>query len=415
MRKTLIIIFLFGFFISHGQGLKMKQHSEYVSTLKLDETKSQAQLSSEKLITAISLSYEGSLNASSILIDDFEYDLFMDEHYSQTENHSNLIILEKPIQSFRLSLNPSVINATVKVIHCPPISKKTSNSINQNESDSCEEPVSIDQSVWRSGLPSPSYSRSFTATRNIIVHHTATSNSLTDYTNVVRNIYLFHTEDRGWSDIGYNYLIAQDGTIFKGRDPASGEQDLVRGAHFCASNSNTMGVSLLGNLSEVEPTDEAIESLTSLLNWKTLKDELDPWDTNSHPLNSNLGVIAGHRDGCATECPGNFTYPRINSVRSAVSDNNDACLNPPIEPEPEPEVLALSYGPNPVSDLLSIEWPDSLSVQEITLIDLRGKTTPIKLPVENSLELNLETIPTGLYLLSIRDDEKVYLKKIIKE
>ncbi|MCR9252948.1 MAG: N-acetylmuramoyl-L-alanine amidase [bacterium] len=415
MRKTLIIIFLFGFFISHGQRLKMKQQSEFVSSLKLDETKSQAQISSEKPITAISLSYEGSLNSSSILIDDVEYKLFRDEHYSQTGNHSNLIILEKPVRSFELFLNPSISNATIKVIHCPQISKKILNSLNQSDSDNCEEPMSIDQSVWRNGLPSPSYSRSFTATRNIIVHHTATSNSLTDFTNVVRNIYLFHTEDRGWSDIGYNYLIAQDGTIFKGRDPASGEQDLVRGAHFCASNSNTMGVSLLGNLSEVEPTDEAIESLTSLLNWKTLKDQLDPLDANAHPLNSNLGVIAGHRDGCATECPGNFTYPRMDNIRGAVADNNDSCLNPPVEPEPEPEIMVLSYGPNPVTDLLSIEWPDSLSVQEITLIDLRGKATPIKLPEENTLELNLATIPTGLYLLSIRDDENVYLNKIIKE
>ena len=50
-----------------------------------------------------------------------------------------------------------------------------------------------DQETWREGLPAPYYERIVHEVGNIIIHHSATSNDLTDYTNVVRNIYLSHT------------------------------------------------------------------------------------------------------------------------------------------------------------------------------------------------------------------------------
>ncbi len=410
MRKTLLISLLIVTTQTIAQQIELKSQTPYYTTAKLDQTGIVA-IKSSNPVTAVAVSYNGRLGKSSVLINGHSYSLIQDHHYTDSKLHSNLVVLDNPTSSLQLDLDKNMRNVVVKLIHCPPLSGNLGRTKAQD--NTCDEPQSVDQSIWRDGLPDPNYNRAFTETRNIIVHHTATSNNLTNYTEVVRNIYLFHTQDRGWSDIGYNYLIAQDGTIFKGRDPANGDQDRVRGAHFCASNSNTMGVSLLGNLSEVPPTDDAIASLVHLLNWKTLKDELDPLSSNAHPLNSNLNVIAGHRDGCATECPGNLAYPMLDNIRASVEEDNQECLNPPVDPEPE--ILTFSYGPNPVENRLRIQWPDSLNLQSITLVDLQGKSTKIKTPNENEFEINMQHFAPGVYLLAIQDEKEIYWRRIWKE
>jgi hypothetical protein len=50
----------------------------------------------------------------------------------------------------------------------------------------------------------------------------------------------WHVEDRGWSDIGYHYLIDRDGSVVEGRP-------LIRaGAHAKGHNSHSIGISLFG-------------------------------------------------------------------------------------------------------------------------------------------------------------------------
>ena len=147
-------------------------------------------------------------------------------------------------------------------------------------------PEMIDQSVWREGLKAPDFERIVHDVHNVIVHHSASSNLVTDYTTAIRNIYLYHTEVRGWSDIGYNYVIAANGDILQG--------DVIRefmirivvmGAHFCSSNRGTMGICMLGTFTEIAPTDTAFASLEKLLVWKLGKDEMDALGQYAHPLN----------------------------------------------------------------------------------------------------------------------------------
>lgn len=160
---------------------------------------------------------------------------------------------------------------------------------------------------------------------HLIVHHAATSNQLTDYTNVVRNIYLYHTQANGWSDVGYNYLIAPDGTLFAGRDPAGGAQDRVRGAHFCGQNSGTMGVCLLGDYTQAQPAAPMMLSLEHLLSWKTHKEQLEATGQGTYSANPQLPVIAGHQDGCSTACPGRHVYEKLPALRLGVQANLQAC------------------------------------------------------------------------------------------
>lgn len=192
----------------------------------------------------------------------------------------------------------------------------------------CQEPFDfIPQSTWRSGLQAPSYSRSFHEVSHNVVHHSAGSNSSTNYTQVVRDIYLYHTQVNGWSDIGYNYLISQDGTIYAGRDPDGGSQDNVRGAHFCGGNSNTLGVCLLGNYETATPSSQTLASLEQLLTYQLLSQDLGPFETFSHSL-GQLAAVVGHRDGCSTLCPGENVYRQLETLKTSLQDLIDDCSTP---------------------------------------------------------------------------------------
>lgn len=182
----------------------------------------------------------------------------------------------------------------------------------------------IPQSEWRAGLSAPAYTRSFTNVEHVVVHHAAGSNTNTNYTQVVRDIYVYHTEVNGWSDIGYNYLIAQDGTIYEGRDPGTGEQDNVLGAHFCGKNGGTMGICLLGNFETAVPTASSLESLESLVAFKMDKEGLDALGQYPHSGGS-LGAIVGHRDGCSTACPGENVYALLEEFRHSVQEQVNSC------------------------------------------------------------------------------------------
>ena len=184
----------------------------------------------------------------------------------------------------------------------------------------------IPQSEWRAGLPEPNYTRSSTNVRHLVVHHSAGSNTNSNYTQVVRDIYLYHTQVNGWSDIGYNYLVAQDGSIYNGRDPGALEQDDVLGAHFCGSNSTTMGICMLGNYETTQTNSANYMSLLDIITWKLDHEGLSPYTKNQHAL-GNFDAIIGHRDGCSTLCPGENVYNRLAEVQLEVQ-NKLNCEDP---------------------------------------------------------------------------------------
>jgi len=202
---------------------------------------------------------------------------------------------------------------------------KIGSNFRSEQQDECDfTPNAIPQSEWRAGLPEPSYSRSFTDVEHVIVHHSAGSNTATDYTQVIRDIYIYHTESNGWSDIGYNFVIAQNGDLYAARDPDGGEQDNVIGAHFCGSNGSTMGICLMGNYETAEPTQETWNTLENLVAYKLNKESLDPQLYSEHPL-GYIGNIAGHRDGCSTSCPGENVYLKLEQLRDTSSNTLVAC------------------------------------------------------------------------------------------
>ena len=182
----------------------------------------------------------------------------------------------------------------------------------------------VSRTDW--GCPDGEGSRwtpAITTVTHAIVHHTAGANAVPDWAAEVRNIWQFHTVDRGWGDIGYNFLIDPNGVVYEGR--AGGDGSI--GAHFSCRNTNTAGVSLLGTYSTTPPTAAALASLRAILRELTSRFGLDPMSISVHvPSGLTMPVIASHRDGndspltCTrTECPGDALYALLPAIRAEVA------------------------------------------------------------------------------------------------
>ena len=173
--------------------------------------------------------------------------------------------------------------------------------------------------------------RTFYKVQQLFVHHTAGANFDTHPKATMRAIYWYHTARQGWCDIGYNFVVAPDGTVYEGRwarsyapfehhDGESRDGRVVTGAHVAGYNSGSVGVSLMGNYSQVELSPAARRALAELLAWEADRHNLDPQGTHTYRnpdtgVRKRLPVIAGHRDAGDTECPGNLVYAALPAIR----------------------------------------------------------------------------------------------------
>ncbi len=153
-----------------------------------------------------------------------------------------------------------------------------------------------------------------------VIHHTVSPNDQDGY-QAVRAIYYYHAYTRGWDDIGYNFLIDNQGRIFEGR--YGGENDegkTVVGGHALQYNWGSIGVALIGTYSEVEPPEATLDSLVDFLVAKGLQYDIGPYDEG--PLAGTefeYGVL-GHREVLPghTVCPGQAAFDLLPSIRERV-------------------------------------------------------------------------------------------------
>ncbi|GHF74486.1 hypothetical protein GCM10010218_64450 [Streptomyces mashuensis] len=165
--------------------------------------------------------------------------------------------------------------------------------------------------------------------RAAFVHHTASGNtySCSQSPSVIRGIYRYHVVSSGWRDLGYNFLVDKCGTVYEGR--AGGVAKPVRGAHTLGFNTNSMGIAVLGTFARTGPSGAAVEAVAAITAWKLGLYDVNPRGTvtlvsgggNLFKKGSTvkLKVISGHRDGYATECPGDRLYARLGTIRSAAA------------------------------------------------------------------------------------------------
>ncbi len=60
---------------------------------------------------------------------------------------------------------------------------------------------------------------------------------------------------KGWSDVGYHYVIKEDGTIQRGRPESKS------GAHAQGLNTNSIGICLIGNGNKQKFTEDQMDAL----------------------------------------------------------------------------------------------------------------------------------------------------------
>lgn len=209
--------------------------------------------------------------------------------------------------------------AEFHLIHTPLTGRNTMKPRAESRAE-CEKPITINRSEWCDGSCPPDPTPQPTHQEFMIVHHSASSNTSDNWAAVVESFYVYHTEGNGWDDIGYNWLIDPNGAIYTGRG------DELQGAHFCAQNSGTAGICMIGTYTDVRPTEVALQSLKELLGWKLNKEGLDPLATAYHSASDEvLPRITGHRIDCSTVCPGDVLFNILQSFPTEVKDYMENC------------------------------------------------------------------------------------------
>jgi hypothetical protein len=166
------------------------------------------------------------------------------------------------------------------------------------------------------------------------IHHTVNAN---DYTSeqvpaLIRGIYAYHTQARGWSDIGYNFLIDRFGKIWEGR--YGGVNRAVVGAHTLGYNEVSFGASAIGDFDIAEPPQAVLDAYARLFAWKLSLYNIRADAAHLLVKNLYLHAINGHRDANPDICPGQYLYAKIPAIRTAAQAIQDTGINPTSPPPP---------------------------------------------------------------------------------
>lgn len=86
----------------------------------------------------------------------------------------------------------------------------------------------------------------------LVVHHSASPRDTT-----IRDIRKWHIEERGWQEIGYHYVVHEDGSLHIGRPIHE------KGAHAYGVNDISIGICLVGN--NLDPREEWTRAQISTL------------------------------------------------------------------------------------------------------------------------------------------------------
>lgn len=157
--------------------------------------------------------------------------------------------------------------------------------------------------------------------RGGFVHHTVNANRYTraQVPAIIRGIYAYHTQSRGWSDVGYNFLVDRFGRIWEGR--YGGVARPVVGAHTLGYNSDSFAMSAIGNYETTRPSTALLRAYGRLFAWKLSLHRVRAASTRQWIAKRYLPAISGHRDAGQTACPGRYLYQRIPTIRRWAARN----------------------------------------------------------------------------------------------
>ena len=151
------------------------------------------------------------------------------------------------------------------------------------------------------------------------MHHTVNAN---DYTRdagagIIRSIYAYHTRSRGWSDIGYNFLVDRFGRIWEGR--YGGVDRPVVGAHTLGYNSYSFAMSAIGNFELRQPSQAMIQAYGALFAWKLSLHGVYAASTRQWVPSATSRRSTATATPAPTACPGKYLYAKIPQIRALAS------------------------------------------------------------------------------------------------
>ncbi|KAL4232098.1 N-acetylmuramoyl-L-alanine amidase [Mactra antiquata] len=173
----------------------------------------------------------------------------------------------------------------------------------------------VTRAEWEA-KPSKEINYMGTPVSRVFIHHTAMEQCFNqdDCSTEMRTIQDFHQITRGWDDIGYNFLIGEDGRVYEGRG-----WDRI-GAHTYGWNDVAIAFSIMGDFSSKLPDAVALQAVQNMISYGITLGKITP-DYK----------LYGHRDVRATTCPGDTLYNHIQTW------DHFGDL-PPVKPSPIPYV-----------------------------------------------------------------------------
>lgn len=128
----------------------------------------------------------------------------------------------------------------------------------------------------------------------------------------VKAYHKMHINERGWSGLGYNFVVDLDGKIYKGRDPKYVPAGIL------GHNKDSLHICAIGNFENMVMPSVQKESLKWLVAYC-----ITTWPT--------IKSAKGHKELMDTDCPGK-NYP-LNDIRAVVTHG---LIIAPVKPTPSP-------------------------------------------------------------------------------
>lgn len=148
---------------------------------------------------------------------------------------------------------------------------------------------------------------------HLVIHHSATSPDAS-----IEDIRSNHLA-RGFDDIGYHYLIAPNGRIFRGR--GEGQE----GAHARGINSHSIGLCCLGNFEGSDVPPEQFSALVVLAAEICARYSIQPENVIGHRDVARISSEATN-----TACPGEKLYALIDELRRRILLLNEVSPHSPL-------------------------------------------------------------------------------------
>ncbi|XP_046353074.2 uncharacterized protein LOC124132936 [Haliotis rufescens] len=161
-------------------------------------------------------------------------------------------------------------------------------------------PKIITRAEWGARAPRSPHVKLAHTPYYAFIHHGATAGCFTrgECVRMIQSYQNFHMDGHGWSDIGYSFVIGEDGNVYEGRG-----WDAV-GAHTYNYNSRGLGFCVIGNFMQRLPHQAAQDVLQKII----------ACGVSNGKLTSTYTML-GHRDvggaSGATSCPGDMFYALI--------------------------------------------------------------------------------------------------------